>query len=80
MKGRGWLKMIIAGKTFSEIARSDGVSKRRVQDVTSLALLAPDILDGIAASEQPDGLTTDYLTKTRFSAVWSEQREQLATR
>ncbi len=79
MKGRGWLAMVIAGKSFSEIAASAGVSKRRVQDVTNLALLAPEVLDGIATGEQPDGLTTDYLIKTRFSAVWSEQRDQFAS-
>ena len=78
MKGRSWLAMVIAGKTFSEIADSEGVSKRRVQDVTNLALLAPDVLDGISTGSQP-GLTTDYLIKTRFSAVWSEQREQFAS-
>lgn len=79
MKGRSWLAMVIAGKTFSEIAGIEGVSKRRVQDVTNLALLAPDVLDRIVAGEQPDGLTTDYLIKTRFPAVWSEQREQFAS-
>lgn len=79
MKGRSWLAMVIAGETFSEIADSEGVSKRRVQDVVNLALLSPDILDSIATGEQPDGLTTDYLIKTRFSAVWSEQRDQFAT-
>ena len=78
VKGRSWLAMVIAGKTFSEIADIEGVSKRRVQDVTNLALLAPDVLDGIATGEQPDSLTTDYLIKNRFSAVWSEQREQFA--
>ena len=78
MKGSRWLSMVIAGKTFSEIAFTEGVSKRRVQDVTNLALLAPDVLDGIAKGDQPVGLTTDYLIKTRFSAVWSEQHEQFA--
>lgn len=79
MKGRSWLAMVIAGKTFSEIADAEGVSKRRVQDVTNLALLAPEVLDRIAAGEQPEGLTTDYLIKTRFPAVWSEQRAQFAS-
>ncbi|WP_136439371.1 recombinase family protein [Pacificoceanicola onchidii] len=78
VKGSSWLAMVIAGRTFSEIADTEGVSKRRVQDVTNLALLAPDVLDGIATGEQPDGLTTDYLIKSRFSAVWSEQRQQFA--
>jgi len=42
-----WLKMIIAGKTFTQIAAGEAVSKRRVQDVVGLALLAPDVLDAI---------------------------------
>ena len=32
IKGRRWLSMVIAGKTFSEIAEADGASKRRVSD------------------------------------------------
>ena len=79
MKGRRWLAMLIAGKTFSEIADTEGVSKRRVQDVTNLALLSPELLDRIAAGEQPNGLNTNYLIKARLSAVWSKQREQLDT-
>ncbi|WP_420567905.1 hypothetical protein [Thalassovita sp.] len=53
VKGRSWLAMGIAGKTFSEIADTEGVSKRRVQDVTNLALLSPDVLDSIAMGEPP---------------------------
>ena len=71
--------MVIARKTFSEIADFEGILKRRVQDVTNLALLAPDVLYRIDVGEQPDGLTTDYLIKTRFSAVWSEQHAQFAS-
>jgi len=50
-KARRWLSAIIEGKSFCEIAASEGVSKRRIQDVANLALLAPDVLDGIAAGE-----------------------------
>ena len=78
MKGRRWLAMVIAGKSFSEIAKAEGVSTRRVQDVANLALLAPDIVDAVSSGEQHDGLTTDYLIKTRFPAAWSEQRAQFA--
>ncbi|WP_317057013.1 hypothetical protein [Roseovarius rhodophyticola] len=77
-KGRRWLAMIIDGKPVSEIADIENVSTRRVQDVAGLALIAPDILDAITLGEQPSGLTTDYLIKTSFSAVWSEQRAQFA--
>ena len=75
-KGRFWLAMVIDGKPFSEIAKVENVSTRRVQDVANLALIAPDILDAITLGEQPDGLSTDYLIKTRFSAIWSKQRAQ----
>ncbi|WP_299891784.1 hypothetical protein [uncultured Ruegeria sp.] len=71
IKARCWLAMIIGGRTFSEIAAEEGTSKRRVQDVVDLVVLAP-------AGEQPDGLTTDYLIKSGFPEIWSEQREQFA--
>jgi len=61
-----------------EIAEAERGSKHRVQNVTSLAFLAPDIRDRIASGEQPVGLTTDFLIKTRFSALWSEQRNQFS--
>lgn len=72
------MAQIIAGKTFTEIAQAEGTSKRRVQDIVDLAMLAPDILDAIAAGEQSEGVTSDRLIKSGVPAVWSEQREQLA--
>jgi hypothetical protein len=78
VKGRRWLAMVIDGKSFSEIAQVENVSTRRVQDIANLALIAPDILDAITLGEKPDGFSTDYLIKTRFSAIWSEQRAQFS--
>ena len=78
VKAQRWMAMIIDGKTFAEIAQAEGTSKRRVQDVVDLAMLAPDILDVIAAGEQPDGLTSDYLIKSGVPSVWTEQRTQFA--
>ncbi|WP_170335481.1 recombinase family protein [Ruegeria arenilitoris] len=78
IKARQCLAMIIDGRTFSEIAESEGTSKRRVQDVVDLAMLAPDVLEAIAAGDQPDGLTTDYLIKSGFPAIWSDQHQQFA--
>lgn len=77
-KGRRWLAMIVDGKSFSEIADSENISTRRIQDIANLALIAPDVLDAITLGEQSSGLTTDYLIKTHFSAIWSEQRAQFA--
>ena len=78
VKAQRWLAMILEGKTFTEIALSEGTSKRRVQDVVDLAMLAPDILDTITAGEQPDELTSDYLIKRGVPVLWTEQRDQLA--
>lgn len=69
--------MIIQEKTFAEIAETEDTSKRRVQDVIDLAILAPDILDAIANGEQPEGLTSDYLVKSGVPAVWTDQRALL---
>lgn len=78
LKAQRWMAMILSGKTFAEIAEAEGTSKRRVQDVVDLAMLAPDILDAIASGEQPDEMTSDYLIKSGVPASWSEQREQFA--
>lgn len=78
VKAQKWMSMILGGKTFTEIAESEGTSKRRVQDVIDLAMLAPDILDAIANGEQPDGPTSDALIKSGVPATWSEQRAQFA--
>lgn len=76
VKARTWLKMIIDGQTFTEIVETESSSKRRIQSVIELALLAPGTLDAIGAGEQPLGLTSDCLIKTGFSAIWTEQHEQ----
>jgi DNA invertase Pin-like site-specific DNA recombinase len=78
VKAQRWMAMIIEGIPFSEIAQAEGTSKRRVQDVVDLALLAPDILDAISIGQQPDDLTSDYLIKSGVPASWAEQREQFA--
>lgn len=79
VKAQRWMAMIRDGKTFADIADAEGTSKRRIQDVVDLALLSPDVVDAIAAGEQPEGLTSDYLIKSGVPAIWSEQRETFAT-
>ena len=70
--------MILDGKSFAEIADSESTSKRKVQDVVDLAMVAPDLLDTISRGEQNKGLTSNYLVKAGVSAVWSEQRASFA--
>jgi len=78
VKARGWMKLIVGGQTFSEVAAAEGTSKRRVQDLIGLAMLSPDLLDQVVAGEQPLGLTSDYLIKTGCSPIWSKQQKLLA--
>ena len=40
-------------------------------------MLSPEILDLVASGNQPINLTTDYLLKTGFPIVWSEQLKML---
>lgn len=49
VKARRWLAMIVEDRTFGEIAKAEGTSKRRIQDVVELALRSPEALDAIAS-------------------------------
>ena len=78
VKAQRWMSMILDGTSFAEIASQENTSKRRVQDVVDLAILAPDILDSISCGEQPYELTSDSLIKTGVPAIWTEQRSEYA--
>jgi hypothetical protein len=80
VQARTWLALILKGQSFSEIAAAEGTSKRRVQDIVDLALLAPDLLDAIAAGSKPESLTTDRLIKSGVLARWSDQHAKVAAR
>ena len=78
VKARRWLGMITEGRPIAGIAHKEELSNRRIQDLLHLAFLSPDLLETVAAGEQPIGLTTDYLIKTGFPTVWSKQRALFA--
>ena len=67
--------MIRAGKTYSEIAETEGASKRRVQQLVELAFLAPDVIRDAFDGRQPTGMTSEWLARHSFPPVWQEQRE-----
>lgn len=79
VKARCWLALITDGKPIAEIAKAEELSNRRIQDLLPLAFLAPDLMETISTGEQPIGLNTEYLVKTGFPTIWSEQRTQFAT-
>ena len=52
-KAHKWFGMIKAGYTFDEIIKQEGTSRRRIQQITELAFLAPDIVQMISEGRQP---------------------------
>lgn len=73
--GHRYFSLILAGRTFGEIAEGESVSKRRVQQLIELAFLAPDVIRDAFDGRQPTGLTSEWLVRHSFPPVWHEQRE-----
>ena len=67
--------MIRAGKTYSEIAATEGASKRRVQQLVELAFLAPDVIRDAFEGRQPTGMTSECLARHSLPPIWQHQRE-----
>jgi len=74
-----YFDLVRSGKTFGEIAETEGVSKRRIQHLIELAFLAPDIIRSVHEGCQPVGMTSDWLMRHAVSPIWSEQRELFTT-
>jgi len=73
-----YFDLVRAGKTFGEIAETEAVSKRRIQQLIELAFLAPEIIRSVREGRQPIGLTSDWLMRHAFIPIWPEQREQIS--
>jgi site-specific DNA recombinase len=74
-----YFDLVRSGRTFSEIAESEGASKRRIQQLIELAFLAPDVIRAAREGQQPVGLTSDWLMRHAISPIWSEQRKLFST-
>ena len=73
-----YFERIRSGMTYSEIAQAEGTSKDRVQKLTDLALLAPDVVRDVLQGTQPIGLTTEWLIRHSIPANWQEQRNLIS--
>ena len=78
-KAHHWFAQIKSGKTFTEIAASEGASKRRIQQMIDLAFLAPDIVRDVLDGKQPIGFTSDWFKQHGLPSDWISQRQLLAT-
>jgi hypothetical protein len=74
-----WYGMLKAGKTFAEISKATGTSKRRIQQMLDLAFLAPDIIRDVIEGHQPVGFTSDWCLRHDLPADWQAQRDLIAT-
>lgn len=78
-KAHVWFARIRDGETFSDIAETESVSKRRVQQIIGLAFLAPDIIRDVMDGRQPVGFTSDWCVRHDLPTDWTEQRQLIAT-
>ncbi|MBT8474892.1 MAG: recombinase family protein, partial [Alphaproteobacteria bacterium] len=74
-----WFERIKAGETFTEIAKAEGSSKRRIQQMIDLAFLAPNIVRDVIDGKQPLGFTSDWCKTHELPSDWSDQRTLVAT-
>jgi hypothetical protein len=74
-----WQRMLDEGvyATVSEIGDAENISKSYVSRILRLALLAPDIVDGILAGSTDQALMLERLERP-LPASWEEQRRQFA--
>nr|WP_256471795.1 recombinase family protein [Oceanicola sp. 502str15] len=73
-----WFERVRAGETFGDIAKSSDTSKRRIQQMIGLALLAPDIIRMVMDGDQPAGFTSDWCKRNILPSDWVEQRTIIA--
>lgn len=74
-----WLGMIKSGKSLDAIAKQDGTSRRRIQQIIAFAFLAPDIVQMILEGRQPIGLTSEWVLRHKLPNDWQSQRALIAT-
>ena len=77
VRAREWFAELVNGhaRSYDEIAKREGVTKRYVGHLISLAFLAPEIVQNILVGNQPIALTVETLTKrTELPHIWRKQK------
>ena len=75
-RARQWSEDLLAGRAQSvaEIAERERVGSRYVRRLLRLAFLAPDIVEAIAAGDQPPELTAEALAeRIDLPLLWTAQ-------
>ncbi|KQQ73804.1 resolvase [Rhizobium sp. Leaf321] len=74
-KAQQFYDAIKQGQSFEDIAKSEGLSTRRVMQIIDLAFLAPAIVHSVVTGDQPMGLTTKWLSGNPMPSDWHAQRQ-----
>jgi hypothetical protein len=66
-------------RSLQELAKRDGISRRYIRRLISLAFLSPQLVEAILQGRQPVELTTTRLTEFDLPLDWTEQHKLLAS-
>ncbi|MBK8211905.1 MAG: hypothetical protein IPK78_20125 [Rhodospirillales bacterium] len=76
-----WKRMLEEGthNSSTELAEAEKVSRRYVNRIVQITLLAPDIVEAILDGRQPKGMQLEEVTGSMPSG-WDEQRQRVFQR
>lgn len=71
-----WQDLLDTGRiaNISELAKSEGLEKMRVQKTLKMARLAPAIVEQIARGQGPVGLSFEFFVRKPLPHDWAEQK------
>src|SRR5438105_2190389 len=80
-RGRAWFEELATGRARSlqELANRDGISRRYIRRLVSLAFLSPQLVEAILQGRQSVELTATRLTELDLPLDWIEQHQLLAS-
>jgi hypothetical protein len=78
-RGRAWFEELASGRARSlqELAKRDGISRRYIRRLISLAFLSPQLVEAILQGRQSVELTATRLTELDLPLDWTEQHKLL---
>ena len=80
-RGRAWFEELATGRarSLNELAKRDGISRRYIRRLVSLAFLSPQLVEAILQGGQPVELTATRLAEFDLPLDWTEQPKLLAS-
>lgn len=70
---------IKTGRSLDHIIATEGISKRRIQQMIGLVFLAPDVICDVLDGKQSIGFTSEGCLRHPLPSDWSELRTLLAS-